>query len=78
MERIVEVEEIVKIHHQIYVEYGDEEQLDDALSNDTVNIYNMDDFINNLRNYGINITGINENYSEDLDSIEYFDDYEED
>ena len=78
MKRIIEVEEIVKVHHQIYVEYGDEEQLDDALNDDVIKINNLDDFIDNLGDYGIKVCEINENYSEETDSIEYYDDYKED
>lgn len=78
MKRIIEVEEIVKVHHQIYVEYGDEEQLDDALNDDVVKIDNLDDFIDNLGDYGIKVCEINENCSEETDSIEYYDDYKED
>lgn len=78
MKRIIEVEEIVKVHHQIYVEYDDEEQLDDALNDVAVGIYDLDDFVGNLEGYGIKVNEINENYSEEPESIEYFDDYEED
>ena len=78
MNRIIEVEELVEIHHQVYVEYDNEEQLDDALNDKIVNVYNLDDFVENLQDYGIKVNKINENYSEELKSIEYFDDYEED
>ena len=78
MNRIIEVEELVKIHHQVYVEYDNEGQLDNALNDKTVGVYDLDDFVENLQDYGIKVTKINENYSEELESIEYFDDYVED
>lgn len=78
MKRIVEVEEIVKIHHQIYVEYDRDNRLVYAIENEKIRISSLDDFINNLVNYGINVTKVNENYSEDVESIEYYDDYMED
>lgn len=78
MNRIIEVEELVKIHHQIYVEYNEEKQLDDALNDNTIDICNMDDFIDNLEDYRIKVCKVNENYLEENGFIEYYDDYEED
>ena len=77
MNRIIELEEIVKVHHQIYVEYDNEEQLDNAINDEITLICNIDDFIDNLEDYGIRVNKINRNYSEETDSIEYYDYYME-
>lgn len=76
MKRIIEVEEIVNVHHQIFVDYDCEEQLDDALNGETVLFDCLEDFVNNLQDCGINVVEVNENYSEDVESVEYYDDEE--
>lgn len=76
MRRIIEVEEIVNAHHQIFVDYDCEEQLDDALNGETVLFDCLEDFVNNLQDCGVNVVEVNENYSEDVESVEYYDDEE--
>lgn len=77
MLRTIEVEEIVKIYHKIYVEYDNEEQLKNAL-NSTICMFTLDDFVENLINCGIKVKNGLEDYTEETDSIDYFDDYVED
>lgn len=78
MKRIVEVEEIVKIHHQIFVDYDSDEELDDALDTSDAHSNSLEDYVMSLQKCGIKVTKTNENYSEETDSVEYYDDYEED
>lgn len=75
MKRIIEVEEVVSIHHQIFVEYNNEKQLGDFLDDENNQIYDLDDFIVNLEKRGISVNEVNNNYLEETVSIEYFDDY---
>lgn len=75
MRHIIEVEETVKIRHQIIVDISSEGQLEEAL--DVVNgsrVYNIDDYVDAL-SYEIPVLGLNENYFMDTDSVEYYDDY---
>lgn len=44
MKHIIEVEEIVSVHHQIYVDYNNEEQLDNFLDDENNQTYDLDDF----------------------------------
>lgn len=77
MLRTIELEETTRVHHKIYVEYDNEEQLDSALRT-TGDIDMLDDYIRHLKWYGIKVNSLNENCSEVIDSVEYYDDYMED
>lgn len=77
MLRTIELEETVKVRHKIYVEYDNERQLDSALRT-TGGVNRLDDYIQHLKWCGIKVNNLNENYSEDTDSVEYYDDYVED
>lgn len=77
MLRTIELEETVRVHHKIYVEYDNEQQLDSALRT-AGSIDRLDDYIRHLKWCGIKVNNLNENYSEGTDSIEYYDDYVED
>lgn len=73
--RIIEVEETVKMRHQIFVAYNDEEELDKAIENFEGD--NLDDVVESIGSY-VTVTGVNEEFYGESDKIEYVDDYEED
>lgn len=73
--RVIEVEETVKMRHQIFVAYNDEEELDKAIEN--LEGDNLDDIVESIGSY-VTVTGVNEEFYGESDKIEYFDDYEED
>lgn len=73
--RIIELEETVKVRHQIVVAYNDEEELDRAIENFEGD--NLDDIVESIGNY-VTVTDVNEEYYEESEGFEYFDDYEED
>lgn len=73
--RIIELEETVKVRHQIFVTYSDEEDLDMAIENFEGD--NLDDIVESISNY-VTVTDVNEEYYVESEEFEYFDDYEED
>lgn len=73
--RIIELEETVKVRHQIFVAYSDEEDLDMAIENYEGD--NLDDIVESISNY-VTVTDVNEEYYAESEEFEYFDDYEED
>ena len=75
MKHIIEVEETVKIRHQIFVDIVSEEQLEEALDKmDNSHVYDIDDYVDSLANE-IPVLEVNENYFMDTFSVEYYDDY---
>lgn len=76
MLRTIELEEIVRVHHKICVEYDNEEVLNNILND--YSAYTLDEYIAKLDDYGIKVKDICENYTEGTDSVEYYDDYVED
>lgn len=77
MNYIIEVEETVKLRHQIYVDIDTEDQIDDALGKVDDMCKSLDDFADQIGSV-IQVLAINENYYEETDTIEYFDSYGED
>ena len=77
MEHVIEVEEVVRIRHQIFVDVNHVQEIDKAL--DCVDDYctHLDDFVDSLANH-INVVGVNEEYYVEAESVEYFDDYPSD
>ena len=73
--RIIELEETVKVRHQIFVAYSDEEDLDMAIENYEGD--NLDDIVESISNY-VTVTDVNEEYNAESEEFEYFDDYEVD
>lgn len=73
--RIIELEETVKVRHQIFVTYSDEEDLDMAIEDFEGD--NLDDIVESISNY-VTVTDVNEEYYVESEEFEYFDDYEED
>lgn len=73
--RMIELEETVKVRHQIFVAYSDEEDLDMAIENFEGD--NLDDIVESIGNY-VTVTDVNEEYYVESEEFEYFDDYEED
>lgn len=73
--RIIELEETVKVRHQIFVAYSDEEDLDMAIENYEGD--NLDDIVESISNY-VTVTDVNEEYYAESEEFEYFDDYEVD
>lgn len=73
--RIIELEETVKVRHQIFVAYSDEEDLDMAIENYEGD--NLDDIVESISNY-VTATDVNEEYYAESEEFEYFDDYEVD
>lgn len=77
MKWIIEVEETVKIRHQIYVEAESDEQLDDVIGNMNSYYESLDDCLDNLDD-AITILGVNNEHYEESEGVEYYDDYEDD
>lgn len=73
--RIIEIEETVKVRHQIFVAYNDEEELERAIENFEGD--NLDDIVESIGNY-VTVTDVNEEYYTESEEFEYFDDYKED
>lgn len=73
--RIIELEETVKVRHQIFVAYSDEEELERAIENFEGD--NLDDIVESIGNY-VTVTDVNEEYYAESEEFKYFDDYEED
>lgn len=73
--RIIELEETVKVRHQIFVAYSDEEELERAIENFEGD--NLDDIVESIGNY-VTVTDVMEEYYAESEEFEYFDDYEED
>lgn len=73
--RIIELEETVKVRHQIFVAYSDEEELERAIENFEGD--NLDDIVESIGNY-VTVTDVQEEYYAESEEFEYFDDYEED
>ena len=74
MKHIIEVEETVKIRHQIIVDIMSEDQLDDALNSVGDYVYDIDDYVSAISDV-IPVVYVNENYVMETENIEYFDDY---
>ena len=73
--RIIELEETIRVRHQIVVVYNDEEELDRAIENFEGD--NLDDIVESIGNY-VTVTEVNEEYYEESEGFEFYDDYEED
>ena len=73
---IIEVEEIVKMRHQIIVDIDDEQQIDRALDNVDDYCTSLDSFIDSIADI-IPVLEINAEYYVETDNVEYFDDYED-
>lgn len=73
--RIIELEETVKVRHQIFVAYSDEEELERAIENFEGD--NLDDIVESIGNY-VTVTDVNEESYAESEEFEYFDDYEVD
>ena len=73
--RIIELEETVKVRHQIFVAYSDEEDLDMAIENYEGD--NLDDIVESISNY-VTVTDVHEEYYAESEEFEYVDDYEVD
>ena len=74
-QRIIELEETVKVRHQIFVAYSDEEELERAI--ESFEGDNLDDIVKSIGNY-VTVTDVNEEYYAESEEFEYFDDYEVD
>lgn len=73
--RIIELEETIRVRHQIVVVYNDEEELDRAIENFEGD--NLDDIVESIGNY-VTVTDVNKEYYEESEGFELYDDYEED
>ncbi len=73
--RIIELEETVKVRHQIIVAYNNEEELDKAIEN--LDGDHLDDIVESISNY-VSIIDVNEGYYEESEEFEFFDDYKND
>lgn len=75
MRHIIEVEETVKIRHQIVVDILSDGQLEDALNSvDSALVDDLSDYVDELSQV-IPVLEVNENYIMNTWSVEYFDDY---
>lgn len=75
MKRIIEVEETVKLRHQIFIEAENNEQITEAVNRaEENNCQNLDEYIDALAEVMMLMKII----TKKTESIEYFDDYEDD
>lgn len=73
MKRAIIFEETVKVQHRIIVDYENEDQLDEAISN-TEGLNNLDDCVDAIDSV-VHVCSVDENWAEDSDDFEYYDDY---
>lgn len=76
MKHVIEVEEKVKIRHQIIVEIETDEDIDAALEAVDENCESLDDFVSAISSV-IPVQEVNEEYYSETESVEYWDDYQE-
>lgn len=76
MRHIIRVEETIKAYHNIIVDIDDDEQIDAALEN-TEGCDNLDDYVDAISDI-IPVLEVHEECYIETDSLEYFDDYEDD
>lgn len=75
MTHIIEVEETVKVRHQIIIDVASEGQIEDALDSvEGCRIYDIGDYVDAIADV-VPVVGFNESYIMETESIEYFDDY---
>jgi hypothetical protein len=75
MRHVIEVEETVKIRHQIVVDIGSEGQLEEALDSvDGSYICDLDDYVEAISEV-VPVVEVNANCVMETWNIEYFDDY---
>lgn len=77
MRRVIEVEETVKVRHQIFVDVYNDEQIEEAIKYAGDYCSTLDDYVLCIEEI-IPVVEINEEYYIDTESVEYFDDYEVD
>lgn len=77
MKHIIEVEETVKVRHQIIVDIESDDDVQEALNAVQDNCGSLDDFVEAIDSV-ITVLEVNEEYYADTESVEYFDDYTED
>lgn len=73
MKRSIILEETVKYQHRIVVNYKDESELDEAIQN-TEACNSLEDFVDAI-NEIVPVCQVDEDWAEDVDGIEYYDDY---
>ena len=74
MRHIIEVEEIVKIRHQIVVDVYSEDQIEDAINAIDGNCYSMDTVIEAIESV-VPVSDVFEEIYSETYEIEYVDDY---
>ncbi len=72
MKRAIEFEETVKIRHQVIIECEYDKQINMVAELDGEC---FDDIRSRIADTGVRILVVNENYAEDIYSVEYYDDY---
>ena len=77
MRYVIEVEETVKVHHQIVVESSHESQVETALDNVDEYCVSLDDFVDAISDV-IPVIEVNEEFMCETQEVEYYDDYYED
>lgn len=77
MKRIIEVEETLKLRHQIFVEIDSEEDLECAIEGVPNRCSSLDDYVRAIESR-VHVVEVNEEYYGETDSIEYYDDYLDD
>ena len=75
MEHVIEVEEVVRIRHQIIVDVSSDIDIQNAL--DCVDEYcgSLDRFVYGIAQH-LNVVCVNEEVYAETESVEYFDDYD--
>lgn len=77
MRYVIEVEETVKVHHQIIVEISHESQVETALDNVSEYCCSLDEFVDGISDI-IPVIEVNEEFMCETQEVEYYDDYYED
>ena len=74
MRYIIEVEEMVKMIHQVVVDASSDAQIEEALENVSRRCESLYEFVDSISNV-VPVIEVNEEYYVETDSIEYYDDY---
>ena len=74
MRYIIEVEEMVRMIHQIVVDASSDAQIEEALENVSQRCESLDEFVDSISDV-VPVIEVNEEYYVETDSIKYYDDY---
>ena len=76
MRHIIEVEETIKMRHQIIVDVENDEEVEEAIESVDGVVHSLDEFVEEIGKK-VNVYFVNEEYYAETEEVEYFDDYPE-